>query len=83
MNLGSPARAQSVGNPRPAVGPMNNQDHSGDELDEEVAAQMSSLVGHVSSAIQEVRTSHMAELRKVFQQKLIKSLKDAQAQVNV
>ena len=52
-----------MGNVDPELSNMQQQEeHSGDEMDQAVAAQMQSIVGRFSSTVQEMRTSQYQEL---------------------
>ena len=74
--MDTPHVVQSMGNVEPDLSIMQqDQEHSGEDVDEEMAAQMHSLVGHVSSAIEGVRTAHMKDMKKAFQDKLLKQMK--------
>ena len=56
----TPAGAKSMGDAEPEFSNLQpDQEHSGDDMNQQVAVQMSSLVGHVSSAIAGVRDAHM------------------------
>ena len=74
--MDTPQGGQSMGAAEPEISVQQaNQEHSGDDVDEEMAAQMFNLVGHVSSAIEGVRTAHMKQMKKAFQDKLVKQMK--------
>ena len=47
-----------MGNAEPEFSNLHpEQEHSGDEVDEQVAAQMQTIVGHFSTTMQEMRSN--------------------------
>ena len=65
-----------MGNPDPEYSIMQpEEEHSGDGVNQVVAAQMENIVGRFSTTMQEMRVSQYQELTKVFNKKLMESLK--------